>query len=88
VAEFTAYFGPDNEYEVSVNTDMDGHGDDSPDKVTGCWIEHKPTGATASLAALEATGLLVRERSWSYLERPVPLHLIDEISEWAEDVGY
>lgn len=70
-------------YVVDLDTDMEGHGADHPDRVTGCWISYGRF--SASLETLMASGhLYTAEGS----ERIVPANLINEIEAWAIENGY
>lgn len=71
-------------YEVSLQIDMEGHGADHPDRVTGCWIENKD-GFSASLECLQATGNLTYDGDE---ETKVPQKVIDKIQRWADELGY
>lgn len=90
MSQITEYFGPDNEYEVLLDTDMEMSKEEKGgrDVVTGCWITHKPTGCSASLAALEGTGILEMDRGFEHLEHRVPVFYIDQIGDWADSNGY
>lgn len=74
-------------YTVDLDTDMEGHGADHPDRVTGCWVMHNCAGTifSASLEALLAEGVLrnIRGSEW-----PVSQAAIAEIEDWALGHGY
>lgn len=71
-------------YKVSLDTDMNGDGENNKDRVTGCWISKG--SYSASLACLEDTGLL-HSTNWN-AEEEVPREVIDEITAWAQENGY
>lgn len=87
MTQTTEKFGPDDEYDVLLDTDMQMSAQEKGgrDVVTGCWITHTPTRCSASLSALENTGLLEDTQGG---EHAVPLALIEEIAQWAEENGY
>jgi len=37
-------------YEITLDTDCNGDGDDSPDRVTGCWINKGDQSGSLELA--------------------------------------
>lgn len=65
-------------YLVELDTDGD---------TTQCWVDYNDRGNhyTASLAALDATGVL-EDRNGR--ERPVPGSTVERISDWAVTRGY
>lgn len=76
-------------YTVDLDTDMEGHGADHPDRVTGCWIMLKLPPSyesySASLEALLGEGCLTASsgRQWA-----LPQSTIDQIESWALGHGY
>ena len=70
-------------YEIGLNTDMDGAGDDSPERVTGCWINKGEL--SGSLELLLAQGGLENDNGDVV---PMPDVLIDRIESWARANGY
>lgn len=72
------YFGV---YRVSLDTDMDGTGS------TGCWIEHRASSTSASLAAAQGEGLLTSDTGHSP-DHPISEKIVAEIAAWAEENGY
>lgn len=67
-----------NGYTVELDTDMNGDGETS-----GCWISR--AGFSASLACMDATGVLERDDGSTF---PVPMAAREKIREWAEKNGY
>lgn len=76
-----------DDYLVELDTDMEGHGDSHPDRVSGCWISFSAEHDTfsASLEALMAEGCLTHSsgRQWHINQKT-----IDEIEEWSLANGY
>lgn len=74
-------------YTVDLDTDMEGHGAEHPDRVTGCWISFCGGYDTfrASLEALMAEGGLVHGEGSFW---PVDQNAIDQIESWALGHGY
>jgi hypothetical protein len=70
-------------YEITLDTDCDGSGDDSPDRVTGCWINKEDF--SGSLEWLLAYGSLDDSEG---RDHPVRDHTIDTINNWALAHGY
>ena len=70
-------------YEITLDTDVDGAGDQSPDRVTGCWINKGHQ--SGSLEWLLAYGSLEDSDDRSH---PVSDHTIDTINNWALAHGY
>ncbi len=68
---------------VTLDTDMDGDGEDSPDRVSGCWINYKRF--SGSLAFLLDSGELWDECG---VEHKVEQSTINDIEEWANENGY
>jgi hypothetical protein len=66
--------------EIFLDPDMNGDGMDSPDRVTGCWIEHKD--ASCSLELLLNYGTVGDDG----IEVPDPI--IKKIEDWATAHGY
>lgn len=71
----TEFFGDEDEFEVTLEI--------SPDETQG-WCSCRKTGTSASLAALDATGVLTGKD----LEKVVHTVIIAEIMAWAEEKGY
>jgi hypothetical protein len=69
------------DYHVTLNTDMDGEG------VTGCWIDHKESGTSASLAAAQGEGVLTPYRG-NGPDHPISQDVVDRVAKWAEANGY
>lgn len=70
-------------YEVSLDTDMDGAGENSPDRITGCWINIGKYSGSLALA-LDLGGL--EDVDGNFLEiYPTTLAAIEH---WAESNGY
>ncbi len=66
------------EYEVTLDTDMDGEG------TTGCWIQYKQF--SSSLEVLLATAKLDDHDTGN--EHEVSQSRINEIEKWANENGY
>jgi hypothetical protein len=73
---FTATFGDNDEYEASLEIE--------PGETQG-WLSLRRSGYSASLAALDATGVLTNGRDE---ELAVPQEVIAEVMAWAEKNGY
>lgn len=72
-----------NGYEIMLDTDTEGAGDDSPLRVSGCWINKGDL--SASLEWLLAYGCLEDSDGQSF---PVSESTIDLIDNWALANGY
>jgi len=70
-------------YTVDLDTDMEGVGDDNPDRVSGCWVRYR--GFSASLEALKAEGVLTTSDGGEHV---VSMTAIANIEEWAYQNGY
>ena len=70
-------------YEVTLDTDTEGAGDDFPERVTGCWINREDL--SGSLEWLLAYGSLEDSDGRVF---PVSEHTIDIIDSWALANGY
>ena len=70
-------------YEVTLDTDMDGAGDQSPDRVTGCWINKGDfSGSLELVRALD--GLEDSEGNYEAMSN----HTFEKIEKWALANGY
>lgn len=89
MADRVEYFiDGDNEYEVTLDTDMEGHGEDSDERVTGCWIlfqRRRGEDYTASLQCALDTGVLT---SNSEREHKISNKVLTKIEQWAIENGY
>ena len=70
-------------FEISLDTDMDGAGVDSLERVTGCWINQKEYSGSLDLA-LALDGL--EDQEGNFL--PVSRHTLESIERWALIHGY
>jgi len=70
-------------YEISLDTDTDGAGDNSPERITGCWINNGEL--SGSLELLRQQGGLENDNGDVV---PMPAALIEKIEGWALANGY
>ena len=70
-------------YEVTLDTDTEGAGDDSPDRVTGCWLIKGDQSGSLEWAL--AYGSLEDSEGYSH---PISSGTLDQIERWAMDNGY
>ena len=70
-------------YEVTLDTDMDGAGDQSPDRVTGCWINKGDFSGSLELVR----ALVGLEESVGNFEA-MSNHTFVTIEKWALANGY
>jgi hypothetical protein len=73
-------------YQVTLDTDMDGAGDDSPERVSGCWLNAgNDDGLRGSLEfALSLGGL----ENWEGELFPIDPQTLAKIESWAIAHGY
>jgi hypothetical protein len=70
-------------YEITLDTDCDGAGDSSPDRVTGCWINKGDfSGSLELVRALDG----LEDREGNYL--PISNSTFFAIEKWALAHGY
>lgn len=72
---FTEKFGDKDQFVVTLEIE--------PGETQG-WV-NSPEGYCASLASLQGVGVLTNSR---FEEMAVPMDVIDEITDWAEEKGY
>ena len=70
-------------YEVTLDTDVDGAGDQSPDRVSGCWINKGDFSGSLELAFTIA-GLEDSEGDFMMVSK----HTLETIEKWALAHGY
>jgi hypothetical protein len=70
-------------YQVTLDTDTEGAGDDYPERVSSCWINKGDQ--SGSLEFLLAYGGLEDSDGQAF---PVSEHTIDTIDSWAIANGY
>jgi hypothetical protein len=70
-------------YEISLDTDTEGAGDNSPERITRCWINKGEL--SGSLELLLQQGGLENDNGDVV---PMPDGLIDRIEGWALVNGY
>ena len=70
-------------YEITLDTDTDGAGDDSPDRISGCWLNKGDQSGSLELA-LHLGGLEDRDDQF----HPISSHTLDIIENWARSNGY
>jgi hypothetical protein len=72
-----------NGLEITLDTDMDGAGDQSSDRVTGCWLNFGDYSGSLELA-LSLGGLEDSDGNFLKLSRPD----LETIESWALARGY
>lgn len=70
-------------FEVSLDTDMEGAGESSPDRITGCWLNIGNYSGSLALA-LDLGGL--EDVDGNFL--PINPSTLTAIEFWAESNGY
>jgi hypothetical protein len=72
-----------NGIEVTLDTDVDGAGESSPDRVSGCWLNFKDySGSLELVFALDG----LEDSEGNYLK--LSSTTIDSIEKWARANGY
>jgi hypothetical protein len=72
-----------NGIEVTLDTDVDGAGESSPDRVSGCWLNFKDYSGSLAFA-LANGGLLDSEQNLLKISSPD----LEAIEGWALARGY
>ena len=70
-------------YEVMLDTDTDGAGESSPERVSGCWLNKGDQSGSLEWAL--AYGSLEDSLDQSH---PISSHTLDTIEKWALSNGY
>ena len=72
-----------NGLEITLDTDIDGAGESSPDRVSGCWLNFKEFSGSLELA-MHLGGL--EDSEGNFLKLSIPD--LETIESWAIARGY